>query len=85
MTQETINIGASANATGADTIRVAFGKVNNNFTDLYPQTVPTHSTGKVGDIEGMIAFDSTYFYYCTAPYDGTTNIWKRHTHDSGTW
>jgi len=85
MTQQNINIGATPNATGADTIRVAFGKVNANFADLYPQIVPTHSTGKTGDIAGMVAFDFVYFYYCTASYDGTTNIWKRHTYDAGTW
>jgi hypothetical protein len=33
----------------------------------------------------MVAFDSTYFYYCIATYDGTTNIWKRHSYDAGTW
>lgn len=48
-------------------------------------TVPTSSTGAVGDSEGMIAFDSNYFYYCTDLYDGVTNIWKRIAWLSDTW
>jgi len=31
-------------------------------------TAPTHSTGTAGDKAGDIAFDSNYFYYCTANY-----------------
>ena len=49
-------------------------------------TTPEHSYGAVGDKEGMIAFDDTYIYYCTADYvDNTTNIWKRTAHGTGTW
>jgi uncharacterized phage infection (PIP) family protein YhgE len=49
-------------------------------------TVPTHSYGITGDKEGMIAFDATYTYYCTADYvDNSTNIWKRTAHGAGTW
>lgn len=85
MSQQIINIGASANDKSGDPLRVAFNKVNLNFTSLYPQLAPTHSTGKTGDVAGMVAFDSTYVYYCIATYDGTTNIWKRHSYDAGTW
>lgn len=35
MTQQTINIGASANDGTGDNLRVAFGKCNDNFTELY--------------------------------------------------
>jgi hypothetical protein len=39
---------------------------------------PIHSYGVAGDIQGMIAFDSSYIYYCTANYvNNTTDIWKR--------
>ena len=39
---------------------------------------PTASAiGASGDVAGMVAFDSGYVYYCTAPYDGSTHIWKR--------
>ena len=49
-------------------------------------TVPAHSYGAAGDKAGMIAFDSTYIYYCTANYVNTsTNIWKRTAHGTGSW
>ncbi len=35
MAQQTVNVGASANDSAADTLRDAFGKVNANFTELY--------------------------------------------------
>ena len=48
--------------------------------------IPTHSYGIVGDTAGMMAFDATYIYYCTADYVNTsTNIWKRTAHGTGTW
>ena len=49
-------------------------------------TAPTNSYGKAGDTLGMIAFDSSYFYYCTANYvNNSTNIWKRIALPSTTW
>jgi hypothetical protein len=49
-------------------------------------TVPAHSYGVAGDVAGMVAFDSTYIYYCTADYvNNSTNIWKRTAHGTGTW
>ncbi len=78
-----INVGATANDKQGDSLRAAFTKVN---TYLYPQTTaPTTSKGKVGDDIGMVAYDSTYFYYCIGEYNGTANIWKRMTHPVGTW
>jgi hypothetical protein len=47
--------------------------------------VPATSVGVSGDIEGAVAFDSTYMYYCTATYDGSTNIWKRLAWSGDTW
>jgi len=43
------------------------------------------SVGSAGDELGDIAVDATYIYYCTANYDGVTNIWKRTAHGAGTW
>jgi len=87
MTQQIINIGQSPNDTSGDPLRVAFQKINANFTDLYPQaTPPTHSTGKAGDTAGMMAFDGTYIYYCVANYTtGSANIWVRQAYPVGTW
>jgi hypothetical protein len=49
-------------------------------------SVPAHSYGVAGDVVGMIAFDSTYFYYCTADYVNTsTDIWKRVALDATAW
>ena len=49
-------------------------------------TVPTHSYGVTGDHAGMLAFDASYIYYCTADYvDVSTAIWKRTEHGAGTW
>jgi len=31
-------------------------------------TVPTHSTGAIGDLEGDLSFNNGYIYYCTADY-----------------
>lgn len=48
-------------------------------------TAPSTSIGAAGDIEGMIAFDATYMYYCTADYDGAANVWKRVAWSVDTW
>jgi len=85
MAKQIINIGRTANDRSGDPLRTAFDKVNTNFTELYPQAVPTTSKGSAGDVEGMVAFDSTYFYYCVDAFDGTADIWKRQTHSVGTW
>jgi hypothetical protein len=48
--------------------------------------VPEHSYGAAGDKVGMLAFDSTYIYYCTADYvNNMTDIWLRTAHGAGTW
>jgi hypothetical protein len=39
--------------------------------------VPTASIGAFGDVPGMFAYSTSYFYVCTDFYDGTTSIWKR--------
>ena len=85
MSKQVINYGTAPNDGTGDTLRAAAIKWNANFTELYPVSVPATSKGTTGDIAGMIAFDSTYSYYCIASYDGTTNIWKRSTHPAGTW
>ncbi len=47
--------------------------------------VPTSSKGQSGDVAGLVAFSSTHIYYCTASYDGTTDIWKRVALTGGAW
>jgi hypothetical protein len=46
---------------------------------------PSTSIGALGDKERDIAFDNEYFYYCTADYDGFSNIWKRVAWSNDTW
>lgn len=47
--------------------------------------VPTTSLGEYGDVPGLYATDSSYFYVCLNQYDGTTNIWRRIAIPSTTW
>lgn len=49
-------------------------------------SVPETSKGQLGDVLGMFAVDTSYFYVCTADYtDGEADIWKRTQHTAGTW
>jgi hypothetical protein len=78
MAQQTINVGAAPNDGLGDPIRTAYQKCNNNFGELYSRVQvdpPTTLVGTTGDQAGMYAYDSNYFYYCYANYNGTTQIW----------
>jgi hypothetical protein len=44
MTQQIINVGTSANDGTGDPLRVAFEKINNNFTELYATGFATYET-----------------------------------------
>ena len=88
MTQQTINVGTSANDGQGDPIREAFIKCNDNFTELYNRvqtSPPSTPSGAEGDVAGMYAFDTTYFYVCIADYDDTTEIWRRIAFDQTPW
>jgi len=59
-------------------LATAFNYCNSNFSELYSrvQTDPPISlVGTFGDTAGMYAYDSSFFYYCFADYDGSTVIW----------
>ena len=65
MAQQNINIGSSANKGDGDPIRVAFTKVNANFTDLFARVVLLEGGGiaVAQDIQGDIfAQDSSLGY-----------------------
>lgn len=82
MAQQIINIGASPNDGQGNPIRTAFNKSNDNFSELYAraQTSPPPTlVGSLGDVAGMYAYDSTYFYYCFDNYDGSSTIWAQVT------
>lgn len=82
MAQQIINVGAAPNDGEGDPLRTAFQKTNSNFSELYSraQTSPPSSlVGDPGDQAGFYAYDSTYFYYCFANYDGSSVIWAQIT------
>lgn len=63
-------------------LSTAFNYCNSNFNELYNrvQTAPpTTLLGVVGDTAGMYAYDSTYFYYCFANFNGITPCWGQVT------
>lgn len=41
------------------------------------QATPSSNVGSSGDVAGMIAWNTSHIYICTADYDGSTAIWKR--------
>jgi hypothetical protein len=66
--------------------QITFPDATVQTTAYQKVAVPAHSYGAAGDQAGMLAFDSTYIYYCTANYvNDTTDIWKRTAHGAGTW
>ena len=66
MAKQTINIGTKANDGSGDTIRVAFGKTNNNFTELY-STVGGHTPSIAAlTISMQAAFDKANAAYVLA-------------------
>lgn len=79
MAREIINVGTVPNDGLGDPLRTAFTKTNNNFAELYSRqtTVPNSTLGSAGDVVGMYAVSQQYFYWCTANYDGSTEIWRR--------
>lgn len=88
MAQQLINVGTVPNDGLGDPIRTAYTKCNTNFSELYSRvqsTAPTAPVGVVGDSAGMYSYDSTYFYICTADYDGSTQIWQRIAFDTTPW
>ena len=78
MTQQLINVGAAANDGTGDGLRTAYIKCNDNFTELYSRaqaSPPPTLVGEPGDFAGQYAYDSSFFYYCFANYDGSSVIW----------
>ena len=88
MPQEIINIGTSANDKTGDTLRSAFEKANNNFTELYPLASGADNVVVVNSINdfpaesgGVITLEDNKVYQLgadvTSPYPfvaGQNNI-----------
>ena len=49
------------------------------------QSTPSSSVGAAGDVSGMVSWDASYIYVCTASHDGSSNIWKRAALTGGSW
>jgi len=80
MTQQVIQVGAEPNDGQGTPLRNSFIITNENFTELYARvqtTPPTTLVGQIGDQAGWYAYDSAYFYYCFADYDGSSIIWAQ--------
>lgn len=57
MSQQVINVGASANDGTGDNLRAAFTKCNNNFTELYGGTVLADTSPQLGGNLDVNGFD----------------------------
>jgi hypothetical protein len=80
MTQQVIQVGAQPNDGEGTPLRNSFIITNENFTELYARaqtTPPDTLVGQIGDQAGWYAYDSAYFYYCFADYDGSSTIWAQ--------
>lgn len=51
--------------------------VQDDSVTVQTSKTPASATGADGDTMGMVAWDSSYIYVCTANYDGSTVIWRR--------
>ena len=77
-----------ANSTfgGTSLAAISYSQYINADRLILSTNPPAHSYGATGDKTGMIAFDTSYIYYCVANYvNNTTDIWKRTAHSAGTW
>jgi len=53
--------------------------VSDDMVIISTSKTPASAVGVSGDTAGMIAWDSSFIYVCTANYDGSTSIWKKAT------
>lgn len=56
--QEYINVGATPNDGTGDPLRVAFEKINNNFSNLFYVGTVTSSNYSVGNLAGQVIFET---------------------------
>lgn len=76
-TQQLINIGTLPNDGEGDPLRVAFGKINNNFSNLFATFVNTSNTYTAGGTPNQVIFET--------PVSGFTNgVFTIRSNDPGT-
>lgn len=56
--QEIINIGANPNDGTGDPLRVAFDKINNNFSNLFPTLLNSTVAYTFGNTQGQVIFEA---------------------------
>ena len=57
--QEIVIIGALPNDGQGDPLRVAFGKINNNFANLFSTSISTETVYTVGNVANQVIFETT--------------------------
>ena len=72
-------VGLTANTLTTNTfIQFPNGTTLNTANVLvFTAAAPGTNKGAAGDKKGYVYLANNYFYYCTADYDGTTNVWSR--------
>ena len=85
MAQKIINIGTSANKGDGDPLRLAFGKINDNFTELYTGSpiVPQDLRGSVFGDDSTLLVDGVNSSIPKANIEDSTNwdtafVWGNH-------
>lgn len=73
------DIAATNSNGGINLVPNGTGKIVIEDDSITIQTsrTPVTAVGAAGDTAGMVAWDASYIYVCTASYDGSTNIWRR--------
>lgn len=51
--------------------------VEDDSITIQTSRTPASAVGASGDTAGMVAWDASYIYVCSANYDGSTAIWRR--------
>lgn len=77
--QQIINIGQVPNDGSGDSLRVAFGKINNNFTNLFETSTSTSNSYTSGNTANQVIFETpantfTQGYFTIRSKDPGTNF-----------
>lgn len=51
--------------------------IEDDSVSIQTSKTPNSAIGAAGDTAGMVAWDASYIYVCTANYDGSTAVWRR--------
>jgi len=84
MARQNINIGTSANSRNGDSIRNAFSKVNDNFTELYATLATSSLTELAQDYAAAMFTSGTHSGVNVVYNDSTNKLNMTVTIDGGT-